>query len=133
SWGLQKLMVRGRNAADLRLHVGATCSRATQLCPCGYSGDGTGRCICSSAEIARYRSRLSGPLADRIDLHVTVAAVPVRHLMNSSDRESSAAVRERVELARKRQRDRYRLLPGNVWNGRVNGRWLERNGRVSAD
>jgi magnesium chelatase family protein len=110
----------------------ATRRRATQLCNCGFSGDGTGRCICTSAEIMKYRSRISGPLADRIDLHVNVSAVPVRQLGDNSPREKSASVRSRVELARALQRRRYATMPGDVWNSRVPGRWLDRHGELAS-
>ena len=73
-------------------------------------------------------SRVSGPLADRIDLHVNVAAVPIRLLSHAGARESSETVRERVECARGIQRVRYAKMAGDVWNGRVPGRWLDRHG-----
>ena len=78
----------------------------------------------------KYRGRISGPLADRIDLHVNVSAVPVRQLGDSSPREMSVCVRSRVEAARAAQRDRYAKMPGDVWNGRVPGRWLDRHGEI---
>ena len=89
---------------------------AMNPCPCGYAGDPTRVCTCTEAEMARYRSRLSGPLLDRIDLHLPVAAVPVRHLGAESASESSAEVRARVEGARQRQRQRH----ANGARGRCN-------------
>jgi magnesium chelatase family protein len=86
--------------------------------------------MCTSAEIVKYRGRISGPLADRIDLHVNVSAVPVRQLGDISPRETSVSVRSRVELARAAQRARYATMPGDVWNGRVPGRWLDRHGKL---
>jgi magnesium chelatase family protein len=119
-----------RAAASIRFPAQFTLIGAANPCPCGYAGDGTGRCICTSAEIVKYRGRISGPLADRIDLHVNVSAVPVRQLGDISPREKSISVRSRVELARAAQRARYAKMPGDVWNGRVPGRWLDRHGKL---
>lgn len=103
---------------------------AMNPCPCGYSGDPTHQCVCASADVARYRSRLSGPLADRIDMHVTVAAVAIP-LLTREGGERSAAVRERVEAARTAQRTRYRALRGVECNAHVGGRWLDAHGPIS--
>lgn len=82
---------------------------AMNPCPCGYAGDPSGRCRCSADAIARYRSRLSGPLLDRIDLHVDVPRLPQHELLAASgDGESSATVRERIRAARHRQLSRNR-------------------------
>ena len=107
---------------------GATRSMATQQCPCGYAGDVSGRCCCASTDISRYRSRLSGPLADRIDLHVTVPGISLAQLGNAASREDSATVRARVEAARGNQQRRYARMAGSVWNGGIPGRWLDRHG-----
>ncbi|MEX2180364.1 MAG: YifB family Mg chelatase-like AAA ATPase [Gemmatimonadaceae bacterium] len=104
---------------------------AMNPCPCGHAGDSSRVCLCSLPEIARYRSRLSGPLLDRIDLHLTLAPVPLRSLGEVAAAESSARVRERVEAARGRQRSRYRLTDGARCNGGVPGRLLLR--QLTAD
>ncbi|MCC6209208.1 MAG: ATP-binding protein [Gammaproteobacteria bacterium] len=81
------------------------CKKATRRCPCGYLGDPAGRCRCSAEQIQRYRARVSGPLLDRIDMHIEVPALP-RAVFRQSANESaptSAQVRERVILARQRQ------------------------------
>lgn len=80
---------------------------AMNPCPCGYSGESSGRCRCSPHQIAKYRSRISGPLLDRIDLHIEVPAVKVAELTNAPDGESSLAIRERVKAAREIQRHRF--------------------------
>ncbi len=98
---------------------------ATNPCPCGRSGDATGVCRCASTDVLRYRARLSGPLADRIDMHLTVGAVAVRALGGSGEAECSAHIRSRVELARVRQRERYRSMPRVTCNAQVPGRWLD--------
>ena len=74
---------------------------AMNPCPCGWAGDPSARCRCSPDAVARYRARISGPLLDRIDLHVDVPRLPPAQLRpDAPDGESSAAVRARVEAAR---------------------------------
>lgn len=80
---------------------------AMNPCPCGYLGDGSGRCRCTAEAIQRYRQRLSGPLLDRIDLHVMVPSLPPGLLTrHQAVAESSAVVRERVMACRGRQYQR---------------------------
>lgn len=76
---------------------------AMNPCPCGYAGDPNHACRCSEHHIHRYRSRISGPILDRIDLHVEVPAVRYEDLKGSSAGESSEAIRRRVVNARQRQ------------------------------
>jgi magnesium chelatase family protein len=83
-------------------------------------------------DVARHRSRVSGPLADRIDMTVRVPAVPLRVLAESERAESSTVIRERVELARARQAVRYRSFVSVTCNAHVHGRWLDANGGVDA-
>lgn len=73
---------------------------AMNPCPCGYHGDPSDRCRCTSEQVRRYQDKISGPLLDRIDLHVHVPALPIEDLQNSPAGESSATVRERVIKAR---------------------------------
>ena len=75
---------------------------AMNPCPCGYLGHYHGRCRCTPDQVARYRSRISGPLLDRIDLQIEVPALAQEDLMRSADGESSAVVRVRVTAARER-------------------------------
>jgi len=98
---------------------------AMNPCPCGYYGDSTRVCGCSEADIQRYRSRLSGPLLDRIDLHVTLSRVPLRELGAHGTLESSDTVRQRVERTRAIQRTRYADL-GVTCNAQASGRALLR-------
>lgn len=77
-------------------------------CPCGYYGDPLRACTCTPAMIERYQSRLSGPLLDRIDIHIDVPRVDYDKLMSQHQAESSTAVRQRVENARQRQRERFK-------------------------
>ena len=80
---------------------------AMNPCPCGFSTDPRRECRCTPQQMAKYRSRLSGPLRDRLDLTVDVPAVDAAALESATVGESSAAVRERVVAARARQRERY--------------------------
>jgi magnesium chelatase family protein len=76
---------------------------AMNPCPCGFRGDSVRACVCPPAVVARYWRRISGPLYDRLDLHIVVPAVPWNDLTNAGDAESSGMVRARVEAARSRQ------------------------------
>ena len=80
---------------------------AMNPCPCGYLGDPKHECRCAPAQIQRYRARISGPLLDRIDLHIEAPALSIAELRNDQPGENSAAIRARVELARQRQRQRF--------------------------
>jgi magnesium chelatase family protein len=79
---------------------------AMNPCPCGYLGHYSGRCRCGEEAIARYRRRISGPLLDRIDLHVEVPALAPRDMTGAAAGEPSARVRDRVAAARERARHR---------------------------
>lgn len=93
-------------------------------CPCGYAGDPSGRCRCTPDMVARYRSRISGPLLDRIDLVLEVPRLDPAELRQSGG-ENSAAVRERVTAARARQLER--AGKPNAWLG---NRETERDGAL---
>jgi len=79
---------------------------AMNPCPCGHLGDPAGDCRCGDAKVAAYRGRISGPLLDRIDLHIEVPRVPTEVLANDEPAEPSAVVAARVLAARQRQLDR---------------------------
>jgi len=76
-------------------------------CPCGYATDPEKACVCSPSSIARYQKKISGPILDRIDLHVEVPRVEFDKLSNTELAESSLTIRERVETARERQTHRF--------------------------
>jgi magnesium chelatase family protein len=80
---------------------------AMNPCPCGYYGDPVKPCTCSNMVVTKYQKRISGPLLDRIDIHVEVPRVEYEKLSDSRYGESSEKVRERVEAARERQRARF--------------------------
>lgn len=75
-------------------------------CPCGYWGDTAQECVCTSAQIIKYRLKISGPIIDRIDLHVEVPRVPFEKLAGPAVAEKSEIIRERIVRARQRQLDR---------------------------
>ena len=81
---------------------------AMNPCPCGYFGDLTRACTCSSSSVTRYQKRISGPLLDRIDIHLDVPRVDYEQLVDRRSGEASAEVRMRVEKARAIQGHRYR-------------------------
>ena len=79
----------------------------THGCPCGYYGDSLRACTCTETLVTRYQKRLSGPLLDRIDIHLEVPRVEYEKLTTDRAGEPSSAVRSRVEAARERQRARF--------------------------
>ncbi len=108
---------------------------AMNPCPCGYRGDPGRECMCTSAHVERYRSRLSGPLLDRIDLHVEVPPVGYQELRKAPDGEASCAVRRRVEAARAAQQRRFAprsaapaadSVPSDPCNARMSTQQIER-------
>src|SRR6478735_1290020 len=80
---------------------------AMNPCKCGYFGDPKRECRCSPNDVQRYRDRISGPLLDRIDIHVEVPAVQYQDISSNVPGESSEAIRERVQAAREVQRERF--------------------------
>jgi len=83
---------------------------AMNPCPCGYFGDAERACSCSPSTVTRYQKRISGPLLDRIDIHIEVPRVDLERLAGGPDGEPSNVIRARVEHARQRQRARYAEL-----------------------
>jgi magnesium chelatase family protein len=96
-----------RVAAALTYPARVMLVAAMNPCPCGFLGDRVRPCVCSPVQIQRYRARVSGPLLDRIDLHVETPAVPFRDLAADERGEESSTIRERVIAARARQVERY--------------------------
>ena len=83
---------------------------AMNPCPCGYYGHPVRECTCSQNAVGRYLSKVSGPLLDRLDLHIEVAPVEYEHLVSTQKEESSASIRQRVNAARHLQQQRYQGL-----------------------
>jgi magnesium chelatase family protein len=123
-------VVIARAAQAITFPARFTLVGATNPCPCGRAGEAGDGCGCAPAVVARYRARLSGPLVDRIDIHVGVAPVPPHALGARGGGEPSAVVRARVETARALQRARYAALPAVQSNAQVAGRWLDTAGGV---
>ena len=96
-----------RSAGSITLPCALMLVCAMNPCPCGYTGHDTRPCNCSAAQIQRYRSKISGPLLDRIDLHIEAPALRIEELRSSEAAESSAAIRSRCEAARARQIERF--------------------------
>jgi magnesium chelatase family protein len=80
---------------------------AMNPCPCGFLSDPQRECQCTYPQIQRYKTKISGPLLDRIDLHIEVPAVKFRDLTDQAGSETSAGIRQRVQAARERQRERF--------------------------
>jgi magnesium chelatase family protein len=98
-----RIVTLARAAGTLTFPSNFTLVAAMNPCPCGYAGDPVRECRCASSAIARYQKRISGPLLDRIDIHLEVPRVEYESLADRRTGEPSAAIRERVEAARARQ------------------------------
>ncbi|HEX9711583.1 MAG TPA: YifB family Mg chelatase-like AAA ATPase, partial [Actinomycetota bacterium] len=97
---------------------------ASNPCPCGHLGDAVKPCVCMPGAVAGYRERMSGPIADRIDVAVEVARLAKRQLFGQPEGDPSAVVAERVAAARARQRERWRAL-GLACNAEVPARDID--------
>lgn len=105
---------------------------ASNPCPCGFFGDPIKPCTCSQASITRYQQRLSGPLLDRIDIHISVPRVEYEKLSSDHRGETSERVRQRVQAARDRQTARYagtRL----ICNADMGSREIQQHAKLDAD
>ncbi len=100
-------VVISRAALSLTYPANFMLVAAMNPCPCGYLGDSHHACHCTPQQLQRYRMRLSGPLLDRIDLHIEVPRVNHQDLIDNQSGESSETIRCRVELARQVQRERF--------------------------
>lgn len=103
---------------------------AMNPCPCGYYNHPSKECTCSPGTVHRYMNRISGPLMDRIDLHVEVTPVPAAALSEAAPAERSAAVRERVVRAREVQAERFRGVDGVHTNAMMNSALLREHCRI---
>jgi magnesium chelatase family protein len=115
-----------RAAVSLTFPARFMLAAAMNPCPCGYFGDPVHSCRCAEVDVERYRSRVSGPLLDRIDIHLEVPTVRYQDLVGAGSEEPSATVRQRVELARRRQRERFQERPGLHANAHMGARELRR-------
>jgi magnesium chelatase family protein len=120
-----------RAAMSLTFPARFILAAAMNPCPCGYAGDATKPCRCAPDAVERYLARLSGPLLDRIDLHVVIPAVPPDDLSPAAPAEPSATIRARVEAARAVQLERFRGLAGVYANAHMGARELRRHCRLA--
>jgi len=104
---------------------------AMNPCKCGFWGAIGKSCVCGPLDVERYRARLSGPLLDRIDIHIEVPSVPYQELSVERSGEPSAAIRERVNRARQVQLDRFAQRPGVFANAHMGPRDLKKFCRVT--
>jgi magnesium chelatase family protein len=102
-------------------------------CPCGYLGDAKRACKCTPIQVEKYLGRISGPLLDRIDLHIEVPAVPYEELSRVQDGTNSATMRDQVKQARAIQTQRFTGIPGPAVNSRMSGRLLREHCDPDAD
>lgn len=93
-------------------------------CPCGYYGDSTHHCVCRPGQIAKYMSKISGPLLDRIDIQIEINPVPFKDISQVAEGEKSAFIRERVIKARKKQELRYAQIRGVHCNAQMSERMI---------
>jgi magnesium chelatase family protein len=105
---------------------------AMNPCPCGYFTDDRHPCTCTPLQVQRYRSRVSGPLLDRIDLHVDVPAVPYKDLKADSSQQNSGSMAERIRAAREIQAQRYKDAQ-ILTNAELSGRLLNQYCSLGGD
>jgi len=118
-----------RAAAQVTYPASFMMVSAMNPCPCGYYSDPSRECVCTPRQIQRYRAKISGPLLDRIDIHVEVPAVKFKELADERSGESSAEVRGRVNAARALQRERFKGEP-TYCNSHMKPRHLKKFCRV---
>src|ERR1700719_4102342 len=106
---------------------------AMNPCPCGYFGDLKRECRCSPVQVPRYRQRISGPLLDRIDLHIEVPAVEYRDVSSERTEESPTPIRERVKQARKKQQERFARDSKTNCNARMTTKHLKQHCKLNQD
>ena len=94
-------------------------------CPCGFYNHPERQCSCPAGAVQKYLNKVSGPLLDRIDLHVEVTPVPFGELSSAKPEESSASIRERVIMARQLQVERFKCKEGVYCNAQMNSRMLK--------
>ncbi|HBG73951.1 MAG: magnesium chelatase [Chloroflexi bacterium GWB2_49_20] len=105
-----KIVTISRAQGSLTFPANFQLVAAMNPCPCGYYGDAVKPCTCSGMIVTKYQKRISGPMLDRIDIHIEVPRVEYEKLSQGRLGETSAAIRMRVELARQKQRERFEGL-----------------------
>lgn len=118
-----------RSQAKITLPASFMLIAAMNPCPCGYNGDSVHNCRCSLQQIHRYRSRISGPLLDRIDLHVEAPALSIKEIQTETQSESSESIRQRCQAGRAKQVQRF-AHKANAYeqcNARMNSKELKQH------
>ena len=128
----EKRVVVSRARYSVAYPANFTLVAAMNPCPCGYYNHPTRECTCSPGSVHRYMSRISGPLLDRIDLHIEVTPVPPQELSTAACGEPSAVIRERVIRAREIQAVRFREAAGIHTNAMMNSALLRECCRLDA-
>jgi len=105
-----RIVTISRASGSLTFPASFVLIAALNPCPCGYYGDDRQECTCSMGMVQRYQKRISGPLMDRIDIHLEVQRVPFQKLADVANGETSAVIRQRVEAARRTQNERFAPL-----------------------
>ncbi|MGC6459081.1 MAG: YifB family Mg chelatase-like AAA ATPase [Akkermansiaceae bacterium] len=122
-----------RAAGTLKFQTRFLLVAALNPCPCGFFGDPVRQCRCSPRQVENYRAKISGPLLDRIDLHVEVPLIDYKQLSSDEQSESSANVRDRVVHCRKVQQDRFDAIPGIRVNSEMGPRAMRQFCKVSVE
>lgn len=126
----EKQIVVSRARYNVSYPANFTLVAAMNPCPCGYYNHPSKECVCSPATVHRYMGRISGPLMDRIDMHIEVTPVEPHELQQAVQGESSAIIRERVARARAIQRARFSGIDGVYTNAAMNAAMLRDHCRI---
>ncbi|MBO5188088.1 MAG: YifB family Mg chelatase-like AAA ATPase [Alistipes sp.] len=116
----EKQIVVSRARYNVSYPANFTLVAAMNPCPCGYYNHPTKECVCSPGSVHRYMGRISGPLMDRIDMHIEVTPIAPEELQSAAEGEPSSVIRERVARARAIQRARFQGVAGVYTNARMN-------------
>ena len=124
-----------RSAGKITLPCSVMLVAAMNPCPCGYTGDRSRECRCTVPQIQRYRSKISGPLLDRIDLHIEAPSLRIEELRNSEPGESSGLMRARCESARALQNVRFKEteLASNRCNARMSHSQIRKHCEINKE
>lgn len=122
-----------RAAGSVTFPAGFMLVGAMNPCPCGYFGSTKRECRCGVQLVQRYRQRISGPLLDRIDIHVDVPTIEYKELSSAAAGESSAMIRERVERARAIQAERFKHDKGVHTNSMMSSRLIKKHCELSSE
>ena len=122
-----------RAAITLSFPAKFTLMAAMNPCPCGYFGDPYHQCTCTLTQVKKYRAKISGPLLDRIDMHIEVPSVPYKKLAGEPTGESSEKIRARVVEARFIQQHRFKDIKGVYANAHMNTKLIRKFCKLDSD